>query len=285
MRPILICGSQGQLGTELLRLFPAAIGLSRVEFDVTHPESAGQILRRHQPEWIINCAAWTQVDAAETQPEAAFAVNSLGPGLLAKACREADCQLVHISTDFVFGREDLPQRPRRETDPAEPVSVYGISKLAGEHLVLAQCPNSLVVRSSGLYGSGGTGNFVRTMLKLGQAGRTLRVVNDQVCSPTSARDLAIGIRALMQQQASGLFHVANRGEISWYDWACKIFQYARIAVDVQPVSSAEYAAPAKRPAYSVLDCHKYEQLTGQPLPNLDSALQTFLESTERKATP
>lgn len=275
MRTVIL-GITGQLGTELSRRLPDAIGLSRRELDLAQTTDIRPILAPLQPECLINCAAYTQVDRAEAEPELAFRVNAEGPARLAEFCREQGTRLIHISTDFVFGGESFPDRPRVETDPAVPLSVYGASKLEGERRIQALLPDALILRTCGLYGPGGTGNFVRTMLRLASEKRTIRVVQDQTCSPTSVRDLATALLELRQAKATGLFHVVNRGGLSWYDFARLIFETAGLQADLQPITSAEFQAAAPRPRYSVLDPTRCEQLLGRPLPNIPTALTQFL---------
>ncbi|MCG6154412.1 dTDP-4-dehydrorhamnose reductase [Rubinisphaera margarita] len=277
MKPgILITGGQGQLGSELARRLPEAKPLMRAELDITQPDQIEAAFDREQPRLIINCAAYNKVDLAETEPVEAWQGNALGPRNLAQICRDRDCRLIHISTDFVFAGDRERSTPLPESELPRPVSVYGATKLAGEYFVRSICRDRLVIRTCGLYGEGGTGNFVRTMLRLGRAGKPLRVVDDQICSPTSISDLAEAILALEETQATGLFHVVNSGAVSWYDFATMIFSTAGIDADLSPVSSEDYAAPAERPAYSVLACGKYEQATGRKMRSIEEALGEYL---------
>ncbi len=275
MRTVIL-GSNGQLGAELSRRLPEAVGLSRRELDLAQAADIEPTLARLRPECLINCAAYTQVDRAEAEPEHAFRVNAAGPARLAEFCREQGARLIHISTDFVFGGESLPDRPRIETDPAVPLSVYGASKLEGERRIQALLPDALILRTCGLYGRGGAGNFVRTMLRLAAEQKSIRVVQDQTCSPTSVSDLATALLELRQAKACGLFHVVNRGAITWYDFARLIFETSGLQVDLQPTTTAEYQAAAPRPRYSVLDPSQCEQLLGHPLPDIPTALTRFL---------
>jgi len=275
---ILITGGQGQLGSELTRRLPEAKPYSRAELDITQPDQIEAAFDREQPRLVINCAAYNKVDLAESEPVDAWQGNALGPRNLARSCSERNCRLIHISTDFVFGADRDRSAPFTERELPGPVSVYGTTKLAGEYFVRSLCPNGLVIRTCGLYGHGGTGNFVRTMLKLGRAGKPLRVVNDQICSPTSIADLAEAILALEEAGASGLFHVVNSGAVSWYDFAGMVFATAGVDADLSPVSSDEYAAPAERPAYSVLNCGKYKQATGRTMRSIEEALAEYLST-------
>ncbi len=278
---VIITGCKGQLGCELLRLLPEAIGLSRQQLDIASDEAVSQILGPFEPKIIINCAAYNQVDLAETEKETAWAGNVTGPENLATFARENDCQLVHISTDFVFGQRSENRIPFTEFDVPKPNCVYGASKLAGENAVLAVEPDHLVIRTCGLYGSGGKTNFVKTMLRVASQGKPLRVVNDQICSPTSVEDLAAGVLALIDSSAEGLYHFVNEGEVSWYDFAKRIFELAKIDADLSPISSKEFGAAAKRPEYSVLDCAKYHQQTGKNIRSIDDALRCYLNKKRK----
>ncbi len=273
---VIITGCKGQLGCGLMRLLPEAVGLSRQQLDISNDETLSRILEPLEPKVIINCAAYNQVDLAETEKEAAWAGNVIGPENLAKFARENDCQLVHISTDFVFGQSSANRVPLTESDVAVPGCVYGASKLTGENAVLKVSSDHLVIRTCGLYGSGGKTNFVKTMLRLASQGKSLRVVDDQICSPTSVEDLAAGVLALIDSSTKGLYHFVNEGEKSWYDFAKQVFELAKVTADLSPISSEDFGAAAKRPEYSVLDCTKYRQQTGKNIRSIDDALECYL---------
>jgi dTDP-4-dehydrorhamnose reductase len=220
------------------------------------------------------------VDKAETEPEAAFAVNAWGVRALSAICRDLDCTLVHISTDYVFGLEPGRRIPYDEVDAPGPVSVYGLSKLAGEYLVRSQCPKHFVVRTCGLYGvwgSGGKGtNFVETMLRVAGQGKPLRVVADQICTPSYTVDVAAALAALIPTGRFGLYHITNAGACSWYEFARTIFQLAGVKAHLSATTSQDYGAPARRPGYSVLANGKYASLN-LPLPRLwQEALADYL---------
>ncbi len=273
---VVITGSGGQLGCELLRQIPDAIGLSHQQLDIAEGKDVADVLMPLEPDIVINCAAYNQVDLAETENLCAWKGNVTGPENLAKFSSENNCKLVHISTDFVFGSLPDKRKPFTETDVAVPGCVYGLTKLSGENAVLAADGNHLVIRTCGLYGSGGKTNFVKTMLRLASQRKPIRVVDDQICSPTSVEDLAAGIIALIETSANGLYHFVNEGETSWYDFAKRIFEIAKIDADLSPISSEAYGAAAKRPEYSVLDCTKYRQQTGKNIRSIDEALQCYL---------
>ncbi|HCS53030.1 dTDP-4-dehydrorhamnose reductase [Rubinisphaera sp.] len=273
-----ILGSRGQLGSELAQLLPEANALSRLELDITSPEMISAVLNPLKPTCVINCTAYNQVDLAEKEPEAAWQSNALGPRNLAQYCANHKSRLIHISTDFVYGIKRKPARPLTEQDLPDPRSVYGVSKLAGEYFVQTECSQSLIIRTCGLYGRGGNGNFVKTMLRLAREGKPLRVVDDQFCAPTSVKDLASAVLKLQTIHATGLFHFVNRGQVSWYEFTKMIFALTELDVEITPISSAEYGAIAKRPQYSVLDCSKYCEETNSRIRTIKDALKEYLRS-------
>jgi dTDP-4-dehydrorhamnose reductase len=260
---ILVTGSQGQLGSALYEAAQAYRSWSfhyytREGLDITRGDRIREVLEACRPDLVINAAAYTAVDRAEDEPDRAFAVNEGGAGLLAKHCAELDVGLVHLSTDYVYHNE--LRRPLLETDPVHPVGVYARSKLAGELAVQASHPGAYVVRTSWLYGMHGQ-NFVKTMLRLAAERPELRVVDDQVGSPTYANDLAGALLALAGPMASGdmpagVYNYANAGQTTWYGLAREAFKMAGRQVDVRPITTADYPTPAERPPYSVLDCSK-----------------------------
>jgi dTDP-4-dehydrorhamnose reductase len=280
-------GAAGQLGRDLCpRLAGEVIGLTRERADLTRPDSLRAALDETRPDVVINCAAYNFVDRAESEPDAAFAVNAWGVRTLASLCAERDCLLVHFSTDYVFGLDEARRTPRLETDAPGPVSVYGLSKLGGEYLVRALCPRHVVVRTCGLYGiwgSGGKGgNFVETMLRLAGQGKPLRVVADQVCAPTSTADLADAVVKLLEADRPGLYHLTNSGSCSWYEFAQAIFELVGLSADLTPITSREYGAAARRPAYSVLEPAAYRALGLAPPRPWREALAAYLQERLRK---
>ena len=282
-----VLGANGQLGRDLCaRLSGEGIALSRGQADVTSPEAVRKVLSDLRPEVVINCAAFNYVDRAETEPEAAFATNAHAVRNLAIICRDLDCTLVHCSTDYVFGFDQARATPYLETDAPGPVSVYGTSKLAGEYLLRSLCAKHYVVRTCGLYGvwgSGGKGgNFVEAMLRVALAGKPLRVVADQVCTPTYTVDLASAIIALLRTNRYGLYHITNSGACSWYEFAHAIFELARVPAHLTPITSQEYQAQARRPSYSALNTGAYESLGLAPLRSWREALASYLREREQK---
>jgi dTDP-4-dehydrorhamnose reductase len=260
MRHVVVIGADGQLGSDLgpalssFRVTPLTIA----DVDVCQAERLHSVLRGLKPEAVINTSAFHRVDVCETEPKMSFAVNATGAYNLARLAADLDFTLLHFSTDYVFdGRSTIPYP---EDASPNPLSVYGTSKLAGEFLVRNFCPRHFVIRTTGLYGVAGAmgkgGNFVETVIRLAKSGKPLRVVDDQVMTPTATADLAAAIAALLQQEdrvSYGLYHVTNAGKCSWYQFAATIFALCGIEVDLSPQTSAAAGYKARRPAYSVLD--------------------------------
>lgn len=288
---VLIIGHLGQLGTDLKEAFADEELILKDQEDllVQNAAQVDAVIEEHRPELILNCAAFHRVDDCEDQVELAFAVNVFGVRNLALAARRVDAVLVHFSTDYVF---DGPKRtPYVETDSPCPKSIYGLSKAAGEMILAATWPKHFICRLSGLYGYAGSRekgtNFVETMIRLAREGEPLRVVNDQVLTPTSTRDVAAAVRRLVTTDRYGLYHLTNTGECSWYEFACAIFEFAGLHVEVTPVSSAEYPTKAKRPHYSVLDNQRYRAVGFPDLPHWREALRRYVEgrAAAGKETP
>jgi dTDP-4-dehydrorhamnose reductase len=285
-----VLGAAGQLGRDLCpRLTGDVVPLSRSvtpAVDLARPESLRLIFDEVRPDVIVNCAAYNFVDRAETEPEAAFAVNGWGVRELARLCGERDCLLVHFSTDYVFGLDAARRQPWRESDAPGPVSVYGLSKLAGEYMVRALCPRHVVIRTCGLYGvwgSGGKGgNFVETMLRVASQGKPLRVVDDQTCTPSYTVDVAEATVALLKTGRMGLYHLINSGSCTWYELARTIFELSGLSVNLTPISSRDYPVPARRPSYSVLDLAGLREAgLASPRPWRE-ALAAYLQERQRK---
>lgn len=254
---VAVLGAAGQLGRDLCPRLPGTVvPLSRADIDLEKPGTIAAYLAGERPDVLVNCAAYNFVDKAEADPGPAFAANGLGVRLLAQACAAAGVKLVHVSTDYVFGLDADRTEPFTESEAPGPVSAYGLSKLVGEYAARAAHPGHLVVRTCGLYGvwgSGGKGgNFVETMLRVAGQGKPLKVVNDQRCTPSYTADVAAAIAALVRANASGLYHVTNSGSCTWYEFAAEIFRRAGVSADLSPVTSAQFAAPARRPQFSVL---------------------------------
>jgi len=283
-----LIGSAGQLGRDLApRLAGQVVALTRETADLTRPDLLRTTLAELRPDVVVNCAAYNFVDMAEAEPEAAFAVNAWGVRHLALVCRDLGCTLVHFSTDYVFGLDEARRTPYTEANAPGPVSVYGLSKLAGEYVVRGLCPRHLVIRTCGLYGvwgSGGKGgNFVETMLRVADQGQPLRVVADQTCTPSYTVDVAATTARLIETQHYGLYHVTNAGATTWHDFARAIFRLAGVKADLTPISSVEYGAKARRPGYSVLGRKASSAIGLPPLRPWKEALAAYLEERERKS--
>jgi dTDP-4-dehydrorhamnose reductase len=260
MRTVLVTGAAGMLGREVVESMRGAydvVGVDVDDFDVTDAAAVGEAIARISPDVIVNCAAYTDVDGAEAHREEAFAVNAAGAGHIARAAAEGGASLIHLSTDYVF--DGAKGAPYTEDDPVGPLSVYGLSKLEGERTVQASGARSHIVRTAWLYGRSGR-NFVDTVLRLAREGRALPIVDDQVGSPTSARDLATVIKELVARGALGIVNATNSGSASWYDFAVEILAVAGFeSVTVEPIATSGLRRAAVRPPYSVLSL---ERLTG-----------------------
>jgi dTDP-4-dehydrorhamnose reductase len=256
-----------------------AVGLDLPEFDLADHDRVLGTLAQLRPTAVINTAAYTLVDRAQQEAERCEAINVGGVAHLVEACRRAGCTLVQVSTDFVFGGDSARRQPYRETDPPAPQGVYARTKLESERIA-AQWPKHLVVRTCGLYGRLGPrspGNFVETMLRLASSGKSLRVVDDQECTPSYVPHVARAMVFLLGVGAIGVYHVVNSGATTWCRFAAEVFRLAGLDVDVTPITTTAYGAPAPRPAYSVLDTSKYLALAGRPaLPPWQDALAEYL---------
>ena len=277
----LLIGATGQLGTELRQAFGDhdLAPLAHSDLELTDRAQVREALDKYRPGLILNTAAYHRVDECEDEPERAFAVNAMAVRDLATAAKGIGAVLVHFSTDYVFdGRQ---RRPYREVDLPGPLSVYAASKLAGEYFIRAILERHFLIRTCGLYGLAGSrekgGNFVETMLRLAREGREIRVVGDQVLTPTSARELARKVRQLVETGRYGLYHITNNGECSWYQFAQAIFELAGLNPRLFETTSAAYGARANRPAYSVLDNAKLHRLGLDDLRPWHEALKEYLE--------
>jgi dTDP-4-dehydrorhamnose reductase len=274
---ILVTGAGGMLAHDLVPALRGrghdVLAVSRRQLDVTDRVAVASFVRASRPDVAVQCAAFTAVDAAETQEAAAHLVNATSTHYLAAACHDAGARLVYPSTDYVFaGDKNEPYQP---ADPPAPVNAYGRSKLAGERAAL-ESPGALVVRTSWLYGGGG-GNFVDTIVRMSRERDRLEVVDDQIGRPTWTRSLARAITGLMEREASGIFHATGGGEpTSWYGFACQIMKVCRNEIAVVPVASPVFPRPAPRPGYSVLDCSETEALLAERMPDWGSALAQYL---------
>lgn len=282
MRIVLI-GSDGQLGTDLRRVLPPdTLGVDLPAFDVRQPEQVRALFERERPDWVINCAAQTNVDRCELEPDDAFACNARGALHVARRAAEVGARVAYISTDYVFGGDGPRRAAYTESDRPMPVNVYGASKLAGEHLTRAFQPRGLIVRTAGLFGHAGArgkgGNFVESMLRLAAAGRPIRVVDDQRLSPTSTVELADRLVALLQRNAEGLLHVAAPDDCTWFEFARAIFAFLQLDIAVRPVSTAEYPLEARRPTLSALRSERLADLGVPPCRPWREMLHDYLRA-------
>jgi dTDP-4-dehydrorhamnose reductase len=288
--PILVTGGSGQLATALARQTRVAVRhTGRPEFDFDKPETISAVFRAAQPRLVVNAAAYTAVDAAETDQDAACRANRDGPALLARLCAESGATLIHVSTDYVF--DGAKGSPYRETDPVAPQGVYGASKLAGEQAVLASGARAIVLRTAWVYSPWGR-NFVRTMLNVGKTRDRLTVVADQKGCPTTAGDLADAILAIAarlhdgwRDDYAGVYHAAGSGWTTWHGLAVAAFEEAarhgQRAPVVDPITTADWPTPAKRPADSRLDCTRLGQVFGVRLPDWRSSAGPVVDAILR----
>lgn len=278
----LITGASGQLGTDLRAAFADdhVVALDRADLDVAHEPSMVAAVRDAAPDVVVHAAAFTAVDACETDPHHAWRVNALGAWWAARAAALADAAIVYVSTDYVF--DGTLGRPYTEFDPVSPRSVYGRSKEGGEQLVRRACAAHYIVRTSWVHGRVG-GNFAKTMLRVGRERGAVRVVDDQSGSPTFTFDLAPAIRALAVSGRYGTYHLTNAGSCTWFEFARAIFAEASLDVDVSPTDAASWGAPAPRPPYSVLDNHLARLLGLDPLPHWRDSLPRLLAELDEPA--
>lgn len=276
---VAIIGANGQLGTDLMNAFAESqpIGLTHEQIEITDLDSTSNVLSELKLDVVINTAAFHNVPLCEKEIEKAFQVNAIGALNLAKATESLGMDFVHVSTDYVF--DGKKQSPYIETDATNPLNVYATSKLAGEHFVSAYSSRHYIVRSCGLYGHAkcrakGT-NFVEMMLKLATEKDELRVVNDEIITPTYTFHLTEQIRELVKTKRYGLYHATNNGFCSWYEFAKAIFEIATISINVIPVSSKEFASPVNRPSYSVLENKALQNLGIDMMPHWRESLQHY----------
>ncbi|MBS0640738.1 MAG: dTDP-4-dehydrorhamnose reductase [Proteobacteria bacterium] len=291
--PILVTGGAGQVASALAKA-PSVVRVGRPDFDFDRPETIEAVFRSVAPRLVVNAAAYTAVDKAESDVEAAYRANRDGPAALARLCAESGIPLIHISTDYVF--DGAKPEPYVETDPVAPQGVYGASKLAGEEAVLASGCRAIILRTAWVYAAQGK-NFVRTMLTLAKTRDALSVVADQDGCPTTAEDLAAAILAIVrrldetgwQPAYQGLFHAAGSGETNWHGLALATFEEAsrhgaRVP-SVAAIATADYPTPAKRPANSRLSCDKLSRVFGVRLPEWRGSLARTIDEIYATAPP
>jgi len=283
---IVIVGSNGQVGSDLARVLRDShedfVALSRSDLDTTERSTLGAKLGKHSPDVIINCSVYHPVDECETNPELSFAVNAIAVRALGLVAKDLRASMVHFSSDYVFDGEQ--EQPYCEEDSLRPLSVFGVSKVAGEQLLRAALPNHFIIRTSGLYGLTGSrvkrGNFVETMLRLGKQNGKVRVVNDLRMAQTSTQNLAKQVLALIRTKNYGTYHASDHGDYSWYEFAKRIFDYSGMNVAVSPVSWRDMPSVAPRPKYSVLENRRLKKLGLDQMQPIDFALQAYLKERE-----
>jgi dTDP-4-dehydrorhamnose reductase len=285
---VALIGANGQLGSDLFKALRPAhdlIPLTHADVEITERASVESMLQLHQPDLVMSMAAFHKVDACEEQIELAFAVNTYGVRNLALACRAHGAVLLHISSDYVFGGDGTRATPYVETDAPAPISVYGLSKLAGEYFIRYCLDRYYILRTTGLYGvagsSGKGGNFVELMLRLAEKGKPIRVVDDQRMTPTYTVDLARQIAALIETERYGLYHATNQGSCTWYEFAAEIFRQSGLVPDLSKAKTGDLGEKATRPAYSVLENKALQNLGLDQMRPWQNALAAFLQERRR----
>jgi dTDP-4-dehydrorhamnose reductase len=279
---IAVTGASGQLGMELKALaasYPAYIFtfLSKDDLLIEDKQRVDDFFKTHSPAFLINCAAYTAVDKAETEKEKAFAINADGVANLANASEAFNARFIHVSTDYVF--DGSSSTPYKESDPVQPINVYGQSKLRGEQLCMELNREAVIIRTAWVYSSFGN-NFVKTMLRLMNEREAINVVNDQVGAPTYAADLAQAIMQIVEHSSwmPGIYHFTNAGKISWYDFAIAIRDTAKLNCTINPIPSSQYPTAAKRPAYSLLDTTKIQHTYNIEIRNWKDSLTEMMSA-------
>lgn len=291
---LLITGAKGQLGMQIHSILDkgkSELGeiddlyinaeiryVSHDELDITNLKDVNGYIAKYKPDVIINCAAYTNVDKCESDTDNAFKVNAIGPRNLAMAAQKISAKLLHVSTDYVFN--GIGNKPFKEYDIPQPISVYGKTKLMGEQYIRENCNKYFIVRTAWLYGKYGK-NFVYTIMNAAKEKGHLEVVNDQRGNPTYAEDLAYHILKLILTDEYGIYHCIGNGECSWYDFACKIIEYAGIKCTIEPITSDKIKRAAKRPSYSSLDNMMLRCTIGDEMRNWEDALKAFIDDLSK----
>lgn len=277
---IAIIGANGQLGSDLAKVLceEDLLLLTHSEIEISNSQDVNKIFQDYRPQAVINTAAFHHVPNCEGDDVKAFKVNSLGAKYLAEGCLEFNALLVQISTDYVF--DGNKRTPYREDDLPNPINVYGLTKLAAEYYIRSLLDRYFVIRTSALYGinrcRGKKGNFIDTMLRLYKEKEDIRVVNNETVSPTYSLDLAFKIKELLNTQFYGLFHIANQGSCTWYDFAKSIFEFLDLDVEIKPAKASDFESTVRRPLYSVLESKRLETLGLGKLRHWQEALKDYL---------
>jgi len=290
-RKVVVFGSRGQLGVELVTVFEArgynVAGFERAKVDISDAAQVANVFATVDPAIVINAAAYNQVDVAEKEPLPAMLANGLAVRNLAMACRQHDARLVHFSTDYVF--DGTAGRAYTEEDAPRPLGAYAVSKLAGELYVQAYLDHPLIIRTSGVFGPGGLntgrGNFIEAMLRMATSQQPIRVLNDHVASPTYAPFLAARAADLVDRGLTGMFHIGGGEAISWFDYAAMIFRVAGLDPELKPTNEREFRTAARRPKYSALSNAKMERIGIEPLPSLETAVRLYMQERARRVQP
>ncbi len=284
---ILVTGSSGQVGQALQWVAPnypewTFVFTDSASADITNKKQLEAVFSRHRPQFCINAAAYTAVDKAESEPEKAILINVHGVRNLAEVCRDFDCTLMHLSTDFVF--DGTKTTPYTEEDEPNPQSVYGSTKLDGERAIQQILQKYFIIRTSWVYSHFGN-NFMKTMLRLAKERDSISVVNDQIGTPTNAVDLAQAMLKIIRvtlypenltAHLFGIYNFSNEGQCSWYEFAAKIFEYNEISIDLRPIPSDQFPTAARRPKFSVLDKNKIENRFGISIPEWEKSLKALV---------
>ena len=286
-KKVIIFGCRGQLGVELMAVLEArgyaVVGFDRSEVDISDAAQVERAFATQEPAFVVNAAAYNQVDVAEKEPLPAMQANGLAVRNLAMACRQHDARLVHFSTDYVF--DGTAGRAYTEDDAPRPLGAYAVSKLAGELYAQAYLDNPLIIRTSGVFGPGGLntarGNFIEAMLRLAASNQPIRVLNDHVASPTYSPFLAARAAELVDRNLTGIFHVGGGQPISWFDYAAMIFRVAGLHPELKPTNEREFRTAARRPKYSALSNAKMERAGIEPMPPLETAVRLYMEARTR----
>lgn len=281
MKKIMITGCNGQLGREMNRFYAGSTDIELIntdvdELDITNVDTVMKFAKEVQPYAIVNCAAYTAVDACETNQDVAFKVNAIGPRNLAIAARETGAKILHVSTDYVF--DGTKETPYYESDPICPQSVYGSTKAEAEKMVQQMADRFYILRTAWLYGDGK--NFAKTMLRLAETNDVVKVVGDQFGTPTSAYELTKSIDSLLFTDNYGLFHATCEGSCNWAEFAQEIFRLAGKNTKVQAITTAEYGAPANRPAHSVLENYMFKMTNGYMFADWHDAIEKYLRELD-----